>query len=473
MKRMCNVGYLVMVMSVSLAANAPAPGTPAWNLAAEAAQRACLIESKVCDLDLFSVTFTTIEAIIEKEWTISSQVHVLQSAVDNYTFDFDGTFTALQKVLDLACEFDTAIDTSNSLIDITQSSIGSPITNALVGDNGYTISAGGEYYLAENIIFEPGATNLAAITIDADNVNLDFKSKTLSTDGTSGTRGVELVTTHTNIAIFNGAISNTHAQGILLNMHSSDVSIDDMVVKASLDDSGIEFAASCTNIFFNNVAVVGCYEHGIVGNDASSIVLQQCTLSNNGQSSSVGSGMYCSNCSVVALLNCSAGANFDDGYTFTSGITSDSISLNECVALSNTNHGISFTNIEGASIINCYCAQNEQDGIRLVDSQSVSVAYNCCESNGDDNIRLATGTSGTHNCYVGQNSLMLTSSVNLREELGSSDNGILGNYALAVNSANNYVTFGGSFINSSPLMQTSAFDTPEPTFWNNISMTTA
>jgi hypothetical protein len=443
------------------------PGERVWDLARNIKFLAETIESKVCALEFSSI----IDDIIEKECTMSSQIDVIQSELENITFDFNGTYTAIEEVLLLACTISSQIDASLSLIDGVQGAFGFPITNEVVGTTGFTITDGGDYYLAEDIVFNPASTGLAAITVDADNTIIDFKSKTLSTDGTSGTLGVELLNTHTNVQIRNGIITNTDAQAILINEVNADVLIKDFQINDVANESGIEVVSTGTDIFLTNVTVINCDEHGILINGSSSISLQNCACNNNGNG--VGSGIKIIDCDSVSMINCSANNNTHNGIDFTSSTTSSSISLNGCTTWSNGIHGILFSHISSSIISNSFSKGNTLDGIHLSDATSISISNNCCESNGRDNIRLATESTGTQNCYIGQNSLMLTTSVNLREESGSSNNGAFGNYALAVSADNNYVSIGGgSFFNQATVSQSGSFPATQPTFWNNISMTT-
>lgn len=467
-------GLLVCTLIIiygSLRSVCPAsPGTPIWDIAADVKERACTIESKVCEFDFTDVS-TVIDGIIEKECTLSSQIDALQQNLETVVFDFDGTFTSLQALFETACTINSELDSPNSIVDAIQDAFGFPITNQVVGANGFTITEGGEYYLAENIVFEPSSTGLAAITINADNTFINFKSKTLSTDGTSDTIGVELVASHTNVRIFNGVIADTTAQGILLNENSANVSIEHMTIKDVSAESGIELMLSSTDIFFTNVTAVNCNEHGILADDSSSIILRNCVCSDNGNGT--GNGVSFTDCSEVSLSNCTANNNTDQGLGFSSTTTSENITLFECTTWDNGEHGILFENIADSVIMNGFSKGNSSDGIHLIDALRITIANNCCESNGRDNIRLATASTGTQNCYIGQNSLVLTTSINLREESGSFENGVFGNFALAQSSANNYVSIGGgSVFNSAVIAQDGAFPTPEPTFWNNISMTT-
>ncbi|MEX0849386.1 MAG: right-handed parallel beta-helix repeat-containing protein [Candidatus Dependentiae bacterium] len=458
---------------LALAVSPASPGDRAWDIAANVEVLACTIESKVCALDFedFSETFTIIDDIIKKECSMSSQIDVIQSELENFTFDFDGTYTAIEEVLLLACTISSELDASLSLIEVIQEAFGFPITNELVGTSGFTITEGGEYYLAEDIVFNPSSTDLAAITIDADNTFIDFKLKTLSTDGTSGTVGVELLGTHTNVQISNGVITNTDAQAILINELSADVVVDNMLINDVANESGIEVVSTGTDIFFTNVIVTNCNEHGILTNASSSMVLRNCVCSDNGNG--IGNGMLFTDCSEITLHNCIASNNTDNGLEFSSSTTSENITLFECTTWDNDGYGILFSHISNSLISGVFSKGNTLDGIHLEDALRISITNNCCENNGRDNIRLATESTGTQNCYIGQNSLVLTSSVNLREESGSSQNGVFGNYALATSTDKNYVSIGGgSFFNQATVNQSGSFPATEPTFWNNINMIT-
>ena len=117
------------------------------------------------------------------------------------------------------------------------------------------------------------------------------------------------------------------------------------------------------------------------------------------------------------------------------------------------------------------CSENGADGIRLTDCVNVEVIRNFCMDNVDDGIVLGTESTGSSDCYVAENSLLLTGSVNLREENGSGPNSILSNFALSASSGNNYVTDSGfTFLNTFVLDQGSSGSPPIK--WYNISMTT-
>ncbi len=95
-----------------------------------------------------------------------------------------------------------------------------PIFAKDINPNGFKISKGGVYCLAEDVRFKPSAPNLSAIVIDigaGKNVVLDLNGKTLSQNGTNaGVNGI-LINASDSVSIKNGTITDFTLFGVRIN----------------------------------------------------------------------------------------------------------------------------------------------------------------------------------------------------------------------------------------------------------------
>lgn len=102
-----------------------------------------------------------------------------------------------------------------------------------IGKNGYTINSSGEYRLAEDIVFNPKASDIgrSAITINVPNVVLDLNNKTLSQGSTrtSITIGIQ-VNAVDAVVVQNGNITDFTRWGIFFNPGGSDITVQNLDV---------------------------------------------------------------------------------------------------------------------------------------------------------------------------------------------------------------------------------------------------
>lgn len=141
-------------------------------------------------------------------------------------------FSFIESEVEKNCSCKKSLGTCAAAIAITQKKIGS---------TGYVINESGLYCLAEDVVFDPAADGLAAITINADFVTLDFSQHVLtqSTDSFTNfdnTNAVVITPTHNYVTVRNGTIQlfsnmGIYAQGVNLSPTShKGILIDDMTV---------------------------------------------------------------------------------------------------------------------------------------------------------------------------------------------------------------------------------------------------
>jgi parallel beta-helix repeat protein len=236
-----------------------------------------------------------------------------------------------------------------------------------------TISAGGSYYLAENI-----TTAGAGIVITADSVTLDLNGFTL-TGGSS--HGIYVASSAKNITIENGTVAGWPGHGVVSDAFAENVLVHRVRADAN-GLAGISVGGSGT--------VIECTASGN-GSSGFSNSNGNSTISGSTASGNVGSGI---SGGWSAITNCTAVNNGGGGITTTLPTL-----ITSCVAYSNALAGISaaarsvVTNCRasgnggvgiyggrGATIRGCQSTNNTGDGIG-VDFESL-VADNTSNENG-------------------------------------------------------------------------------------------
>jgi len=437
------------------------------------------IESKIDILHLvvdLSSTITALTALQDKVCNLEVNTEVSISYLDlvecTSTADFDGTYTMIVAMEDKA-------DTISSIIDVLlldladiNDNFGIPIFQSDVGTTGTFLDIPGRYYLAENINFEPESEGLAAITFDVRNIEFLMLRRTIRQVGTvNSTAGLRISEGIIGIDIEQGSIIGFTGNAIEGQQSVGDIFVRGVNIK-NITGNGIDFDQSCTTIVIEEAMIASCGGDGINFDASSDIFVRDCMITDNGLSTT-NNGVTVSSCNRVRLSHCMTTTNAGNGYSFTSTSTAVHVVLEDCKAFENDMNGIFMSHVFEGVIQECVCAQNGADGIRVNDCSSLEIVQNFCMENTDDGIVLGIESVGTNDCYIAENSLMTTGSVNLREESGSGPNSILSNFALSVNSGDNYVTESGkTYLNFVTIDQSGSFPSPEPVKWHNISMTT-
>ena len=116
---------------------------------------------------------------------------------------------------------------------IYKSHQGKAIYQSDIGSSGLLLNNPGDYYLAENVFFQPTVDNLQAIVIGASDVKLCLNNKTLTQTGpATGVIGI-LVDGVSNVTISGGNVVNFSQYGIAVNPGSSFVKLDRVGVSGS------------------------------------------------------------------------------------------------------------------------------------------------------------------------------------------------------------------------------------------------
>jgi len=448
-----------------------------------------IILSKICTIDSkVDIVDNIIKTTLSKVCTIDSKIDVVDNEIADLAFDFVETWTILQVIEDKVCCL-----------------AGNTITQADVGTVGFAITEAGVYTVCENIIFSPGSTNLAAITISSSDVTLNMNSRTISQgNATAGTYGIEIAASSSNVSINDGAIRNTIGDGIIVGISSTSIAISDITVDGG-SDHGIHFTGpgssdirienvvltdngtnglnidAATDVQVKNSVFTDNSSNGFILTAATGVLIDNSTFMNNGTN-----GLRSTASDDIIVKNSVFTDNSDDGAAFsivnricvtdsiassnaTHGFEFSGSSSNIVVLLSkavgNGSNGFSFSNVTDSTIKQSIAKSNSGDGIRLDMVTNSEAIENISSNNASDGIQL----SGSTTCvYVARNSLIENGSVNLMEDLSTGPNSILGNFAQNPTLADNYCE-GLSAITTVTINQTSPF-TSSPTPWDNINM---
>lgn len=97
----------------------------------------------------------------------------------------------------------------------------------------------GNYFLVDDIIFEPQERGISAITIASDDVQLDLCGRMLSQNNAEGRAvGITLASGHRGVSIANGTIQGFTEFGILVEGGSSDICIGNQDTKLFVEGCG-------------------------------------------------------------------------------------------------------------------------------------------------------------------------------------------------------------------------------------------
>ena len=389
--------------------------------------KVCVVDSKIDEINMGinPALDSKVDILQGTSDTILSKVCVVDSKLDNLNIDlgpiqadFASTWTILQAIEGKVCCL-----------------AGNTITQNDVGTAGFTISVPGAYRLCENIIFSP-LIAAAAITISADNVSLDLNNKTISQGNlTSGVLGIVVDMGHTGIAIHNGSIVGMSDSGIQLMSGNDDINIDGLIVNE-------------------------CGDYGLTATLVDSLIIKNDEFSEN-----INSGMLISSCNKVCIVSTVANSNGGDGFELVG--TGNYYVVQDCKALNNTNNGFNMVNLFDSVLRNSIAIGNGGNGIILNNAFCITVNNNTSSKNGSNGLFLS-GSVGSLECYLSNNTLVKNAGVNLFEASSSGLNSILGNFAQNPTLARNYCA-GLSAITTVTLRQSVPFIS-SPTPWDNINM---
>ena len=239
----------------------------------------------------------------------------------------------------------------------------------------YVISAGGAYYLTEDLIQAP---NKDGIRIDAAGVTLDLRGFTVR--GVSGDGfGITAGGTARDLHIRDGVVETFDQDGVRLHFVFGCV-FENLRVRGN-GGEGLWVGGEST---LRSCVASENAQNGIVSNGI--VVLEGCTATSNGAEScasvaNTGDGFRVG---VGAMSDCLAHGNSGNGYVV--GETG-SVTLANCSARLNS---IGFAAIGESTFSACGAFQSLSDGFVL----SAACTLEACDAdlNGDDGFQLATGS---------------------------------------------------------------------------------
>jgi hypothetical protein len=375
------------------------------------------------------------------------------------------------------------VPTMKSLDQIASTGIAINSTNtAGNGSNQFVISQPGSYYIRGNI---NGVSGKNCLSINVSDVTVDLNGFVLNANGVTGTSGINLPNTVSNITIRNGVLRGWTVNGISAANGSNCLFENIRSFSNGTDSNGAGIVTGDSCVIRSCLAMNGSMTGFRVGNSCS---IEQCTAKSVQRGYEADSGCVISRCLAAA----NAG-----GITI-SGISASSGSLvTECAVLGGTGDGMSVVdgtvvnctasafidgtgiNTSSASVINC-TANNNQTGIDgglqsrvtgcLVSSNSdvgirasdsVHIVGNTCSQNGNAVAGATSGAitvSGTENLIDGN--FMTDNHRGITTALGQ--NTITRNFSRG-NGANAYPSTAGNDLG--PLGSVSTANSP----WANIN----
>lgn len=403
----------------------------------------------------------------------------VESAVDSINLiapDIIGTFSLIEEMLQKSCTMVSRLeDVESTIIDFSRAScLGTGISSSDIGTTGYTISESGRYFLTEFISFAPSPA-APAITIDADNVELDLCG--YSIDQTNGTTGVNaiLVNGVSNVKIMNGNVFTIVGNQIEVSSGASDILIEKMIVAqaSGASSSGIYFSGTVNNVVIRNCMINNNGRDGITMEAGSNYTFDSLMINEN-----VRDGIHIDpgteNLSNIYIYDCVFDLN-DNGIIIDgTGGERTGIVIDKCLMFDNTVDGINLSNVKNSVVKNCTLQENDVYGIQLVGAVSgVEIYNNIITTHLSAGIQIAD--SSAESCSIQNNIITLNGTYNYREEANAGSHSVLGNFALLATEANNYSIGGGTgptTINKSIIDQSTGTFGTRPGKWRNISMTT-
>lgn len=406
---------------------------------------------------------------------VANSIQSTLSSIHPVTPSFIGTYTVLAQMTSLSSDMMNNLGSLQSeILNYNfQICIGNAITSANVGTTGYTITTGGNYFLASTINFSP-VTALNAITINADNVVLDLAGKSLiQANSTAGVNGISINPSVTNVTIKNGIIANMTVDNIKTGTGNSNIVIESVQLSGA-GNYGIDMTATASTVNIIEVLATNCGYAAIVLGTGSDILISNCTIGgNNGDGLSMAPGSEVLN--RVTIRDCEFHGNGGNGIGIygTTGLQ-DEIVIDNCSIIQNSLSGIVAAGFTRSVIKNSVSWKNSNNGLSLIGAVSaVEVSDSIFHQNGGVGIYVQNSTAQP--CSFLRNIISLNTSNNYLEAVNAGPHVLLGNFALHATEANNYTISGGAkstTVNKSIIGQTTGTFSTYPGRWINISETT-
>ncbi len=347
----------------------PQPGSSLWNMAAAIGTEMDLIAQNVA-IEVAG-TFTALQEIENKEYTVSSKLDSLQSIIQT---DFAGTFTQLQTL-------QNTTDTINSKINLLDASLISGFENVFstianiesdvcvclptilsVPNDGTTLSSAGVYCLNSDVTLNAGAS----ILITGSAIVLNLNEHTV-TDGSG------IIIENNNVTVKNGIINNVtglNDAGVTATASNEMLTLQDLEITNCTEGINI---LDAINVFIERVKISGCTNAGVNLEGTQNYMLDSCQVADQ-----TAPGFVCTSIESITIKNCSS-THTSLGFQATddSGIVFDS-----CYASNNSNQGflINGTSSSPATcLLNCIVENSGANGFDILGGTGVPLFYvqNC------------------------------------------------------------------------------------------------
>lgn len=392
--KFASIIYFVFYICSIQGLNNPQPGSNIWSMAAAIGTALNqLPQNLAAD---FNGTYTALQAIENKEYTISSKIDPLQTLIDT---DFAGTFTAVQSIQNTVCTINSTIDVLDSTIITGFANVFSDIANITniscqcapillsVSSTGTTLSIAGVYCLNSDVTLDSGAD----IRITGSNIVLNLSEHTVSNGS-----GIAIENDH--VTIKNGAVNNVTGltdAGITATSTNQIITIKDLNITNCT--YGINML-DATNVFIENVKVAECTSAGINLNGTMNYLLDGCQVFNQSVP-----GFVLTSITAITVKNCSS-SNTSIGFQATNDAC---IIFDSCSAFANANQGF---------LINGTTVSNQEACI-----------FNCIvENSGTNGFDILEGASGTPMYYLQNCAVVATTAANIGFNLQRPNGALIG-----------------------------------------------
>jgi len=341
---------------------------------------------------------------------------------------------------------------------------GIAIDTAMVSPSGFTITTSGRYFLKESISFASTSTEIAGITIDADQVTLNLNGYTLRN---TGGIGVKVLDAHTQVTVENGFIGDCGAEGIKLGS-----SLEYIVLRRlnifNTTRFGIWFTAAPSVYLTLEDLIFKRLSAPAILLDSDRAVYQNVFLRNIvSLASGTGGRIRCRGVLNLFAQRCVLGSVGGNAFEIDHGTGGASAFgrrfFVEDLTIFSSQRGFTQRAVfDGGFLKNSTFVANNTDGIFLggFGIRDEHIINNTCAHNGNG----ITFANTRQSVYVADNVVQDSAGPNIREIDSATSNSIVGNYAYS-SAGNNYS--GPSMNKNVVALRTSSF-LDVPTRWYNV-----
>ncbi len=410
-------------------------------------------------------TINTVNDVGKRLKKIDIRTKKIDDTVDDIEDDVKDLIDTSNVIQDKACDIQSIVD---DLLECCPCD-----TIIRQEDIPFTITESGVYCLGENVsLQQEGQT---AITIGTECVTLNLKGHAIDGQNKRETLGILIdgMRTFTN----NVTISN----GIIKNIGAEDAEVEKEVGILVIDSFG--------PIMITGLKITNCGRDGILIENSSGVVVDNCESSFNGGEEAGGDGVEINNSKQCIVRGCLFRCNGSEGVDVRNN-SSDCCVIN-CKSYQNESGGFRLSDANRCNLISCVAQDNESHGYDITENESESnnnVLLKCIanhngfdkQGNSVDDVhgfRIRNNENVIRHCVASDNA----SSGFFIEDSDANDTQVGSSYAIG-NGSCGFVDEGTDsfFYNNAANCHTTNFDglvlTVDPPgantgFWANVSFT--